>query len=80
MGCNDDDGDGNGDGGGNGNGNGNDDNSSNHKGKCCNDGRSNDGSNNDDSNDFSDVGVHPIRNIDSTVWMRCQQRWMRRGS
>jgi hypothetical protein len=55
MGCNDDDGNGNIDGDGNGNGNGN------GEGKHSNDGRSNDGNN---CNDVSDVGVHPIRNVD----------------
>jgi hypothetical protein len=33
-------------------------------GKPSNDGRSNDGDNNDSSNDVSNVGVHPMRNVD----------------
>jgi hypothetical protein len=65
MGCNDDDGedDGNGDGNGDGDDN-NDADGGNGEGKHSNDGRSNDGNNDDGSKDFSDVGVHPIRNID----------------
>jgi hypothetical protein len=49
MGCNDDDGNGDGDG------NGDVDGEGEH---------SNDGDNNDGSNNLSDVGVHPIRNVD----------------
>jgi hypothetical protein len=73
MGCNDDDGEGNSNGNGNsnsngdsnGNGNNNDNaDSRNGKGKRSNYGCSNDSSNNDGSKDFSDVGVHPIRNVD----------------
>jgi hypothetical protein len=46
------------------NGNNNGNSNGNGKGKCSNDGHSNDGNNDDGSNDVSDVGVHPIRNVD----------------
>jgi hypothetical protein len=65
MRCNDDDGEGDGDGNGNDDGGNNDNaNGGNGKGELSNDRHSNDGSNDDGSKDFSDVGVHPIRNID----------------